>query len=362
MLVSGLFYLLAILIIAATALPWLRKDDWWLRAFEFLRLQITILGLCLLFYALFSFDLQNIVFTLISAAVLVCVVFLMIRMAPYTLLYPVQMLQEANHDSKDQDSNDNAIKLMVSNVQMKNENIDGLVKLVNANTPDVLLVVETNKVWHKGLSDKLDFKITVAEPLENTYGMVLFSNYELKNTRTEYLVEDDVPSIHTEVVLPSGRQIHLHCLHPKPPAPQESEDTTERDAELLIVGKLVKQQGGPTIVAGDLNDVAWSYTTTTFQEISHLLDPRIGRGMYNTFHAKIPVLRFPLDHAFASDHFKLVSIKRLPAYGSDHFPMLIELTLEHDAPVKQDTPDADKSDKQQANKKIEKGLQEGSSN
>jgi hypothetical protein len=36
-------------------------------------------------------------------------------------------------------------------------------------------------------------------------------------------------------------------------------------------------------------------------------------------------LRLPLDHLFHSEHFALVGIKRLPAFGSDHFPILVEI-------------------------------------
>jgi hypothetical protein len=49
--------------------------------------------------------------------------------------------------------------------------------------------------------------------------------------------------------------------------------------------------------------------------------------MFNTFHAAYPFLRWPLDHLFHSEHFGVIGLKRLPAFGSDHYPILVELAL-----------------------------------
>jgi endonuclease/exonuclease/phosphatase (EEP) superfamily protein YafD len=100
----------------------------------------------------------------------------------------------------------------------------------------------------------------------------------------------------------------------------------------------------PIIVAGDFNDVAWSHTTRLFQRLSGLLDPRVGRGLYNTFHADHPLLRFPLDHLFHSNHFTLGSFRRLRHIGSDHFPIYVELNLNSEGPARQPKPSPEQGD------------------
>jgi endonuclease/exonuclease/phosphatase (EEP) superfamily protein YafD len=155
--------------------------------------------------------------------------------------------------------------------------------------------------------------------------------------------------------LRSGDCIEMHCVHPRPPAPTESPSSAERDAELLIVAKTVAAEGRPTIVIGDLNDVAWSATTRLFQKVSGMLDPRVGRGMFSTFHAKHAWLRWPLDHIFISREFTVASLARLGYFGSDHFPIHAELCYNPAVATSQTAPEADAGDHEIASHKIAKG-------
>jgi endonuclease/exonuclease/phosphatase (EEP) superfamily protein YafD len=111
--------------------------------------------------------------------------------------------------------------------------------------------------------------------------MMLLSKLPLTESAVNFLVKDDIPSIFTRITLPSGSIIDFYGVHPEPPRP--GTDTYERDTELLIIGKKIKETKLPTIVAGDLNDVGWSVTSKLFRKYSGLVDPREGRGLYNTY-------------------------------------------------------------------------------
>jgi endonuclease/exonuclease/phosphatase (EEP) superfamily protein YafD len=174
--------------------------------------------------------------------------------------------------------------------------------------------------------------------------MHVYSRLPLAESKVEYLVAPDIPSIHTLLTLPSGDKIRHHFLHPAPPSPTENDESSERDAELIIVAKSVAETDMPVIVTGDLNDVAWSETTRLFRKISGLLDPRIGRGMFNTFHADYWFMRWPLDHLFHSNHFTLSKICRLPPFGSDHYALFTELVLEAGRNFKQSGLEAKEED------------------
>lgn len=335
--------------IAATAVPLLRADAWWVRVFDFPRLQIALV-LILVFsaYLLVRED-PSLADNVFLGFLTIAVVYQAYRMYPYTPLCREQV--QASKAAEPE----HTISLLISNVQMTNRNARVLRRLIGEHDPDIVLTVETDAWWEKALEElERSRPYVVKQVQDNTYGMLLYSRLELKDARIEFLVEDDIPSIHTLVMLRSGAEVELHCLHPRPPAPQESDRTTERDAELLIIAKQLKDKDARAIVAGDLNDVAWSRTNGLFQSISGLLDPRVGRGFFHTFNANWPFIRFPLDHVFSSRHFRLVEFKRLPHCGSDHFPVFVKLSLEPDAKHEQEHPHATKEEKQEADEKIEK--------
>lgn len=337
-----------LLMIIATALPILRKGAWWIRIFDFPRLQIiAITALTLIAYLLLEGNPDAADYPLFATLV-ACLIYQGYRIYPYTPLSPKQVQRSRNLGKE------SSISLLFANVLMGNDNAAGLKKIIREADPDIILTLETDQWWKDHLEElEQTHSFTVFQPQDNTYGMLLYSRLELIHPEVKFLVQSDVPSIHTQVKLPSGQEIALHCVHPKPPFPTEDEDSTERDAELLVVGKEIKKKPIPAITMGDLNDVGWSRTSDLFQNISGLLDPRIGRGFYNTFHAKYPFLRFPLDHFFHSNHFRVANFKRLEYFGSDHFPVFITLSYEPEIKSQQEELQANGSEKEEADEKIE---------
>lgn len=347
-------YLLGLLVLTGTLLPLLDSEQWYVRIFDFPRMQLLILALLsLLLYLIFVYRPKpgHVLFLFLLLGV---IFFQGASIFPYTRFASHQVLYSDRQPSKE------PISLLVSNVYMENEEYGRLLHLIEQKNPHVVLTLETDTKWQQALDPlKNEYPYRQEIPLDNTYGMLLHSRLPLKNTEVHYLIEDDIPSISTLVQLPSGEWVQLYAVHPRPPAPTESEDSKERDAEIILIGKKARDSGYPVIIAGDFNDVAWSATTRLFQEVSGLLDPRIGRGLYNTFHAKNVLMRWPLDHFFHSNHFKLVEIKRLGKIGSDHFPIFIQLELDPQASLQQEKPKADEDTEEEATETIEEGKEEG---
>ena len=338
-----LFIICTSLLVLATALPLSRQDHWIFRSMDFPRFQLLIFAVILTVVMIAFLDLRSTATIILLGLTGLCLFWQLWWILPYTPLLPIEV--KRSHDQ----SPNRKLSILTSNVLTSNRNAAALIDLVKEHEPELLVTLESDQWWQEQLAElEAEMPHTIKCPLDNRYGMHLYSRLPLHDGEICFLVEDDVPSIHVAVELRSGDRVRAHFLHPAPPSPTENEESAERDAELIIVARSVADSDQPVIVAGDLNDVAWSSTTRLFRKISGLLDPRIGRGMFNTFHAGYPLMRWPLDHLFHSHHFTLRSIKRLPSIGSDHFPLFTSLSFTPTQKNQQEGPTAEREDRQRA--------------
>jgi endonuclease/exonuclease/phosphatase (EEP) superfamily protein YafD len=331
-------------------LPLIRNDFWVFRVFEFPRAQKWVINFILLIASILFFPSDAYFSFGFIILLLANQLYLSYQVYPYLPIAKKQ-IESVSLDFEP------SIKLLIANVYQENREWMTLSSMIEREQADVVLLLETNKWWKEKCNSFLstDYAYQVIEDRENTYGMLLYSKLQLTNTKIHYLVKNEVPSIETDIKL-GKRLIKFFAIHPEPPVPSENPKSTARDAEILLVGQKTKADKIPTIVAGDLNDVAWSYTTELFLKISGLLDPRRGRGFFSSFHAQYPFARWPLDHVFCSGHFRLQSMRRLEGIGSDHFPISLQLYL---AKTNDDSDELQVSKKEEilANEKIEKEIE-----
>lgn len=344
----------AVLVIWLSFWSLIPRDEWWFRGADFPRLQILALGLFAFFAMLFAIPEWTLTTELLFVGLVAAIAYQLKMILPYTPIWKKQVQKV-----KPEQINENQqISLLVANVLTPNDKYHLLLEHINSLKPDVVLTLESDSSWQNALVHiEQDYPYRVPVPLDNLYGMHLYSRLPLHDTEVKFILSDEIPSIHTTLTLSSGLKVQLYCLHPQPPSPTEAKDSTLRDAELLIVGDQIKDLDQSCIVMGDLNDVAWSRTTRLFQRISGLLDPRVGRYFMNTFHADYPLLRWSLDHIFHSTDFALVDMKRLAHIGSDHFPIYVVLQTGRIFEQQQQELEQTADDEQEAKEAIQDGIE-----
>ena len=350
---KGFLQAFGLVAIILTLVPFIAADFWWIRVFDFPHIQLTILTMVALITYFIRFDIkrrEDYIFVLVLGA---CFTYQLLKIFPY--------IPHGNHELMDvtPDSDGTDIKFYIANVLQDNENPDLLKQEIKNKDADILLFMETNTRWMNDLRPAVsDYPHRVEVPLDNTYGMLLYSKLPLRNSEVKYLVDDSIPSIHAILQLPDGDEIQFYGIHPTPPMPQHNPSSTDRDAEMMLVAKGSKDNVLPVIVAGDFNDVAWSQSTQLFKDLSGLLDPRIGRGFFNTFNAKSFLMRWPLDHFFASDEFRLVDIQLGEDIESDHFPAYFVVRLEPEKAGEQTPEEPTQNQKESGEEQIQEARED----
>ncbi len=337
---------LCCLLLTFTILPLVKHDNWVFRVFDYPRLQKLVLNVVVLILTLALYDGQDILRYILPGVLLCNIGHLLWLIWPFTILATKQVVKATAYNEG------RKISIMIANVYQDKKKVKARLAQIARVDTDIVIMLETNKWWDEQTRQlETNYPHHCRVPLENTYGLLLYSKLALSNTVIKYLVKPDMPSIHTQITLRDGEKVQLYAVHPTPPVPGENTRSTERDKELLLIADLTRESPLPVIVAGDLNDVAWSHTTELFLKMSELLDPRRGRGFFNSFNANYFFVRFPLDHAFISADFKLNAIKRLHNCGSDHFPIYLNVQLEPNAANEQETLDVDAEDIAEAEEK-----------
>lgn len=315
------FGLIAVIL---TLLPLIAVDYWWIRIFDFPHAQLTGLTLIAILTYFIRFDIKLYKDYLFVVILIGCFLFQLSKIIAYTPFASYEAQESTIIDPS------NTVKIYTANVLQSNNKHELLLDQICKRDPDIILLMETDQIWKDAVHKKLasSYPYHLLEPRDNTYGMLLYARLPLSNEKINHLVDKEIPSMEAVVTLKSGAQFTLYAIHPTPPMPQHNPMSSDRDTEMMTTALRVYKRNMPVIVMGDFNDVAWSQTTSLFRKTSMLLDPRIGRGFYNTFNAKNIMMRWPLDHLFISEEFRVTSLNRTEDINSDHFAMYTTLTFE----------------------------------
>lgn len=312
-------YLMFFVVVIGTLLPMTRSVRWWVRAWEFPRLHVVVTaGICLVLVFALAVEFG----AALGFVLAVCVAYQTTKIFPYTRFAKseVKILENVPDESK--------ITLLSANVLMENQRKVDLVQIIDREDPDVLFLMETDQDWLDAVQGCLDrYPTVVTYPLDNYYGLIFATRLTAPSAEVVFLSEDNTPTLKAELLGPDGTGFNFIGLHPRPPVP--GNDTTLRDEQIKKAAKLTGNASWPTVCMGDFNDVAWSWTSKRFKRYGDFLEPRVGRGMFPTFHAQYPILGVPIDQLYLTAGVGLVSFGRLGEFGSDHYPIHAVITF-HD--------------------------------
>ncbi|MBR1798620.1 MAG: endonuclease/exonuclease/phosphatase family protein [Bacteroidales bacterium] len=226
-----------------------------------------------------------------------------------------------------------------------------LLKMVDQHSPDMLCLQEYAAPHTVALTDSLynrGYQYSYGAHYSSKglpYGTVVFSRLRYNFVKTldseKILIEADK----------SGNPFRVVCVHMDSYSFSQSDkaeieqvrhgkvDESFRPTLRKVKGTILRHEEGwsntlkpvvlqcttPLIVVGDMNDTPASYLYHQFSK--HLTDAFIeqGAGTSATYNGGFP--RFRIDMVFHNDGFKALSYCRIKSDASDHYPVLVSLSL-----------------------------------
>src|SRR5690606_598491 len=221
------------------------------------------------------------------------------------------------------------IVLMSVNVEWRNTSSERLLEMIRTESPDAVLVVEYTDDWRERLEPLFThYPHRVLRPDDDgrpdngAFGIALLSRLPLRDARAIRI--ESTPAIDATLVAPGG-ELRLIGVHLRPPT--SARWAAERNRQLDALARLVAESDGPVAVAGDFNLSPYPPYFSDLLRAAGLRDSRPGAGPDFTWPSFLPVLGIPIDHVLITPEVRGAAYRRLAAFGSDHYPIVVELDL-----------------------------------
>jgi endonuclease/exonuclease/phosphatase (EEP) superfamily protein YafD len=222
------------------------------------------------------------------------------------------------------------IKFMSFNVLDTNPTPPLALARILEHDADVVTVVEFANDWPEvllPLHDKYPYRLL--QPRHHGFGIAFFSKLPLSDIRVHQLGEDetDCPMIVSTITV-GEQKIRLAGMHVFSPTNRLRMDL--RNRLLSEAAQILSLSNDPTIVMGDFNCTPWSPFLSDFVAATGYRDSRQGFGYQATWHKDLGIFKIPIDHAFISDSIHVHNRFVATAAGSDHLPIVFEVSVSPD--------------------------------
>ena len=217
------------------------------------------------------------------------------------------------------------LRILQANLFYNNPKPGRFLGLVEALRPDMLVLQEMNARWRAALQPlEAEFPYHTAQP---RYGggkadLGIYSRFPFEDAAV--LTERNIPALRATLSV-HGRRITLFNVHNAAPwSPGRAKRYTRH---MDVLTRVLRDQEGLVIVAGDLNSSRWSRPLQTLLEQTELASVRQGRGILGTWPSFLGPLRTNLDHMLVSPEIAVTDCAVGPPIGSDHRPLITTLHI-----------------------------------
>lgn len=227
-----------------------------------------------------------------------------------------------------------SLRVMTLNINAENPRADLVVQAIEAENPDLLLLLEITPGWWE--STPVEFRqrypYRATEITDSPFGIALVSRQPFVNHDIFHFGIYGRPAIAARICLTTAQAgesascLHVVAVHPDPPITPNLAHA--RDGLISEVGEYLRGVSEKRrLVMGDMNATPWSPVLRRFMAQNGLRDSALGYGLHPTWLSRWLPLGIPIDHILHSDGITVLHRRVGPDVGSDHFPVTADIAL-----------------------------------
>lgn len=227
-----------------------------------------------------------------------------------------------------------SLRVMTLNINAENPHADLVLRAIEAENPDLLLLLEITPGWWEAtpaeFRQRYGFRAT--EITDSPFGIAFLSQRPFVNHDIFHFGIYGRPAIAAQICLESAQAgeaapcLHVVAMHPDPPISPNL--ARSRDGQFTEVGEYLRGVSEKRrLVLGDMNATPWSPVLRHFLEQNGLRDSALGYGVHPTWLSHWLPLGIPIDQILHSNGIAVLDRRVGPDVGSDHFPVTADIAL-----------------------------------
>jgi endonuclease/exonuclease/phosphatase (EEP) superfamily protein YafD len=220
------------------------------------------------------------------------------------------------------------LRLVSANVLAHNRTPEKVLEFVRAADPDLVLLVDIRgRDWREVLGQLRELYPHHAQQAWRARArVVLLSRWPIVFEQVREAPRSSRPYLVAKLAV-EGRTLDVVGVHPSSPSPSQPGNTRRRNHELDHIAEVVKDTDAAVIVAGDFNTTPWSPQFGDLLAAAGLRNAAAGKGYVPTWPTWFWPARIPIDHVLLKGPLAATAVRRGPAVGSDHYPIIADLRL-----------------------------------
>lgn len=224
--------------------------------------------------------------------------------------------------SADVATGETAFVIVWANVFERGESLSKVLRLAKDVDADIVLIAETPNKHSPDLKhlDTGNFEYQRGAFAGENSAISLFSRKPVSNFD---IIEVNGRNGAIFTVKYNYQDIAFSVVHPT--IPLTPEKIRMRNEHILTYAEHLK--GKPSrVMIGDFNTAPWSPVITQSKSVAELR--RLSPGISSTWLSTLPLLGLPIDHVLLGGNVS-GEVKIGKAIGSDHFPIIVGLSIAH---------------------------------